>query len=153
MLTFGEAPLPKLTRAAVFRNDRRYGTNKRLGMNEMTGSLCPLANTIGQTFMKFGAENFLDWTRPLTDNCRLHRTNSAGDTPPVNLRTATRPVAERSPYSLPCEGVTSIRTAASYQAVRNELMLTACTGGCRPNLMLLVPTGHTQSLPEPLSNL
>jgi hypothetical protein len=104
VLTFGEAPLPKLTRAAVFRNDRRYGANKRLEKNELTGSLCSLANTTGQVFIKFGAENFLDWTRPLTENSRLHRTNSAGGTPPVNLRTATHPVAERSPYSLPCEG-------------------------------------------------
>lgn len=132
MLTFGEAPLPKLTRAAAFRNDRCYGANKRLEMNELTGRLCPLANTIGQSFMKFGAENFLDWTGPMTENSYLHRTNSAGGTPPVNLRTATHPVAERSPYSLPYEGATSVRTPASYQAVRIELMPTACTGGCRP---------------------
>ena len=39
MLTFGEAPLPKLTRVAAFRNERRYGANKRLEMNELTGSL------------------------------------------------------------------------------------------------------------------
>ena len=133
MLTFGEAPLPKLTRTTAFRNDRSYGANKRLKMNKLTGSICPLANTMVQIFMKFDAENFLDWTRPMTENSRLPRTNSAGGTPPVNLRTATHPVAERSPYSLPCEWATSIRTPASYQAVRSELMLTACTGGCRPN--------------------
>jgi hypothetical protein len=153
VLTFGEAPLPKLTRAAAFRNDRRYGANKRLEMNELTGRLCPLANPTGQIFTKFGAENFLDWTVPLTESSCSHRTKSAGGSPPVNLRTATHQVAEMSPHSLPYKGTTSVRTPPSYQAVHTELMPTACAGVCRPNWMLLVPTGHTQNPPEPLSNL